>query len=176
MSLPVFTFVDKSTEDDVAFSGCKYCDDTVNDRRNDNANYIDYWWVADFVREPLAEALSIPLVEIDAMPAYPDVYDRTDVYVTHAFEGIPYNDTFDNNTYLEMRSMQKIELVYMFTRDTRRLAFSRMWSKPMDHMQWRIDELLGKNSTADPLRYVIYSAHDDQISNIMEWLHPTNIV
>jgi len=42
-------------------------------------------------------------------------------------------------------------------------------------MEQRIDELLGTNTTADPLRYMIYSAHDDQLSNIMEWLHPTNV-
>jgi len=131
VSLPVYTFVEKSVEDDVGFGGCHVCDVTVTQRRNSNSNYIDYWWVADFVRDPIAESLGIPTVEIDAMPAFPDVYDRTDVYVTHEFEGIPYPDTFDNNTCLEMRSMQKIELVYMFTRDTRRLAFSRMLSKPM---------------------------------------------
>lgn len=73
------------------------------------------------------------------------VYDRTDVYVAREFEGLYVKPVFDNNTYLEMRSMQKIELVYMFSREARRLAFSRMLSKPMDYMQTRVDELLGLN-------------------------------
>lgn len=41
------------------------------------------------------------------------------------------DNVFDDNSYLEMRLTQKIELVYMFSRDTRRLAFSRMMRKPM---------------------------------------------
>jgi hypothetical protein len=39
--------------------------------------------------------------------------------------------------------MQKIELVGMFTMDTRRLAFSRVMRKPLDAMQTRVNELLG---------------------------------
>jgi len=55
----------------------------------------------------------------------------------------------------------------MFTRDTRRLAFSRVMRKPMDAMQNRVNELLGLNYTESALRYTIYSAHDDQISDMM---------
>jgi len=62
---------------------------------------------------------------------FTEVEDRTDVYVAREFEGITVKQVFDTNTYLEMRSMQKILLVYMFSRDTRRLAFSRLMSKPM---------------------------------------------
>jgi len=61
---------------------------------------------------------------------FTEVEDRTDVYVAREFEGITVKQVFDTNTYLEMRSMQKILLVYMFSRDTRRLAFSRLMSKP----------------------------------------------
>lgn len=25
------------------------------------------------------------------------------------------------------------------------------------------------------MRYMIYSAHDDQVANMWEWLHPTNV-
>jgi len=42
-------------------------------------------------------------------------------------------------------------------------------------MQNRVDAILGKDADETPLRYMIYSAHDDQISNLVEWLHSTNI-
>lgn len=71
--------------------------------------------------------------------------------------------------------MQKIELVYMFTRDTRRLVFSRVMRKPLEAMQNRVNELKGLKHNVTPLRYAIYSGHDDQISNMMEWLHPNNV-
>ena len=58
--------------------------------------------------------------------------------------------------------MQKIELVGMFTMDTRRLAFSRVIRKTLDAMQTRVNELLGfKNGVSSQLRYAIYSGHDD---------------
>lgn len=41
-------------------------------------------------------------------------------------------------------------------------------------MQNRVDELLGKEVAESQLRYVVYSAHDDQISNMVEWMHPKN--
>ena len=59
-----------------------------------------------------------------------------------------------------MRSMQKIDLVLMFSRDTRRLAFSRVMRKPMQYMADRIAELTGQGNPTK-LRYAIYSAHDD---------------
>ena len=42
-------------------------------------------------------------------------------------------------------------------------------------MQNRVNELLGKSFTETDLRYIIYSAHDDNIANMFEWLHPTNL-
>jgi hypothetical protein len=94
---------------------------------------------------------------------FDQVYDHTDIYIARTFEGLPVaNSTvWDDNTYLMMRSMQKIELVYMFTREARRLAFSRVMRKPLKVMQDRVDRLLGKTFTDEPLRYMIYSAHDD---------------
>lgn len=112
------------------------------------------------------------------LESFHNVYDYSDAYVAMEFEGLPFveENTFDKNTYYEMRTMQKIELVGMFTRDTRRLAFSRLMRKPLEAMQNRVDELIGKEfKDMNGIRYGIYSAHDDQISNMMEWLHPNNV-
>lgn len=176
VSLPIFTFIDASVSDDVGYSGCQYAADTVDMRRHDNTNYQDYWWVAEFAKDPLAEGLGVP-EEIMDEADFPAVYDYSDSYVARTFEGLPIakNDTFDKNEYLEMRTMQKIDLTYMFSRDTRRLAFSRLLRKPLAAMQDRVDDLLGKKEIPSKLRYAIYSAHDDQISNMMEWLHATNV-
>jgi hypothetical protein len=51
-----------------------------------------------------------------AAAEFNDVYQYSDAYVAREFEGIPFAaDTFDDNSYLEMRTLQKIELDYMFT-------------------------------------------------------------
>jgi hypothetical protein len=43
-----------------------------------------------------------------------------------------------------MRNLQKIELIYMFTQETRALAFSRIMSKPISEMQSKVDSLTAK--------------------------------
>jgi hypothetical protein len=135
VSVPITTFADKNVNDDVSYNGCAYGNDQVSSRRYENSNYNDYWWIANFVRDPLAEALGVDYATMDNCTFY-QVYDYSDAYVAMEFEGLKFaeENTFDNNTYLEMRTMQKIELVYMFTRDTRRLVFSRVMRKPLEAM------------------------------------------
>lgn len=89
VSVPIITFVDKSTDDDCAFTGCQYCNNEVNSRRYVNSNYNDYWWLANFVRDPLADALVIDYSVMDTKSFY-QVYDYTDVYVAMQFEGVPF--------------------------------------------------------------------------------------
>lgn len=176
VSVPIITFVDQNVVDDCSYSGCAYANNEVTSKRYTNSNYNDYWWLANFVRDPLAESLGVDFKVMDESSFY-EVYDYSDAYVAMEFEGIPFvvANAFDANSYYEMRTMQKIELVGMFTRETRRLAFSRVMRKPLVSMQNRVNELLGLDFVATPLRYAIYSGHDDQISNMMEWLHPNNV-
>jgi hypothetical protein len=70
--------------------------------------------------------------------------------------------------------MQKIELTLMFTTPTRRLFLSRMMRKPLAYIKQKVDQLLGLATTSTPLKYMVYSAHDDQVDNMMVWLNPTN--
>lgn len=62
-----------------------------------------------------------------------DMYYYADSWIAMDYEGVtfPGPNTFDDNTYLEMRLYQKIKLDYMFTDDARRLVFSRMLRKPL---------------------------------------------
>lgn len=177
VSVPITTFADANIEDDVSYGGCPYAEDEVHSRRYVDTTYQDYMWMAGFVRDPLAEGLGVDQIVMD-LETFHGVYDYSDAYVAMEFEGLPFavEDTFDPNSYYEMRTMQKVELVGMFTRDTRRLAFSRMMRKPLEAMANRVSELLGEDFTDNNgLRYAVYSAHDDQISNMMEWLHPNNV-
>lgn len=172
VSVPIVTFMDKNNlEDDLA--GCKLANDVVASRRYDNANYIDYWYIADFTRDSLAEALNVDKSEMRKKTFY-QVYDYSDAYVAIEFEGIPIKNTFNDNSYLEMRNLQKIELVNMFSRDTRRLAYSRIMNGPLKQMQLKVDELLKRKVESSHIKYWIYSGHDDQISNMMVWLHSSN--
>lgn len=63
ISVPIVTFMDKNNLDD-DLAGCKYANDANLNLRYDNANYIDYWYIADFTREALSEALNVDKVEM----------------------------------------------------------------------------------------------------------------
>ena len=68
------------------------------------------------------------------------MYHYADAYVAMESEGLQFktDQVFDDNTYLEMRTLQKIELINMFTNDSRRLTFSRVMRKPLQAIQNRV--------------------------------------
>jgi hypothetical protein len=162
VSIPVFTFANGSLDDDLGYRGCKLAYETTEERRYSNVNYQDFWWIRNFVQEPLAEALGIEESQLEDL-RFDQVYDYTDVYFARTFEGLPVADpaVWDDNTYLEMLTMQKIELTYMFSREARRLVFSRVLREPLALMQQRVDEIMGRTESNSDLRYMIYSAHDE---------------
>ena len=50
---------------------------------------------------------------------------------------------------------------------------SRLLRKPLKEMTGKVNSLLGKADdiyTASDLKYMIYSAHDDQVNNMLAWL------
>ena len=61
------------------------------------------------------------------------VNDYADTWVCLDYEGVPMpgKNLFDDNTYSEMRSFEKIKMVNMFTVDARKLAFSKLFRKPV---------------------------------------------
>ena len=69
ISVPVVTYLDKNNIDD-DLAGCKYSNDAVANRRYDNANYIDYWYIADFTRDSLSEALNVDKTEMKSKTFY----------------------------------------------------------------------------------------------------------
>jgi len=106
VNIPIFTFINPSLEDDVSYDGCQYAKQTTDLRHSDDAYYIDWLWIADFARKPLAEALDIS-DEVMAEADFLGVYHYQDAYVARDFEGLPFakTDVWNDNTYLEMREL-----------------------------------------------------------------------
>ena len=72
--------------------------------------------------------------------------------------------------------MFKHRITDKFTKEARALVFSRVLRQPRDLLLQRVDEIMGRAETSSDLRYLIYSAHDDQIANIVEYLESTNVI
>ena len=129
VSVPVTNYIGTEIED--SMNGCQYANDESAERRNNNANYIDYWWISNFSKDPLADALGIDKETMQAKN-FPQVYSDSDAFVAMEFENMDFPVwSFDTHSYLQMRTIQKIDLVGMFSKETRRLVYSRILSKPM---------------------------------------------
>lgn len=59
-----------------------------------------------------------------------------------------------------------------FVGDIRDVFATKMLRFPLQAMHQRIFDITGGDKSRDTLRYVIYSAHDVQVGNILEWLRP----
>lgn len=140
--------------------------------------YRQYDWVEWDIKPACKNALNLTAKEVIEAD-FRDVYHYTDTIRCLKFEGVYYDDTFTPTTWLRAEEMQKIELTLMFTKSARDLTFSRMMRKPLSVMQFKVDEALGKiNGEEDEyrqnLKFFVYSAHDDQVDDMMVWLDPTN--
>jgi hypothetical protein len=47
--------------------------DTTNARSNEQANFKDFWWIANFAKKPLADALGLSELKV-AEATFHDVY------------------------------------------------------------------------------------------------------
>ena len=100
------------------------------------------------------------------------------------FEGLTMpgpNDMWTNNTYLQMRNIQKINLDGRFTKEGRKLWMTKLFRKPLWEMRHKVSCLTQNNCSdfdgeeASNLKYLIYSAHDDQLVNVWKYLAPNNL-
>lgn len=111
------------------------------------------------------------------------VNDWADAWICLMFEGLPMPgpNTFDDNTYMQMRNVQKIKLDGIFGATARTLYMTKFFRRPLKELRHRVS-CLTKNACADfdgeepsNLKYLIYSNHDDQMLNIAHYLQPNNL-
>lgn len=96
----------------------------------------------------------------------------TDTIVALDFEGNPEHEPYFSDDQWELlNEYQKVWLTDDYNKDARDLMMSRMLRKPVAQMKHTIDTMLGKtNKTEDPMKLMIYSAHDTQVVNMMDFL------
>ena len=99
-----------------------------------------------------------------------------DTAVALDYEGYPEHETYYTDNEWELtHEFQKVYLSLRDSKDARALEVSRMLRKPMQIMSDKVSSLLNDfvadiSSESSKLKYVIYSAHDDQWTNMMNFL------
>lgn len=135
VSIPLINFVNADVKDDIQFTGCQYVLTTESNRRYVDSTFRDFQWIADFARDPLADAWQIPYAQFDNL-TFPGVQDYADAYTCWKFENldVPGDDTFNPDTLYESNTLGKIKIVVMFTKESRRLYYSKLFRSPLYHM------------------------------------------
>ena len=166
----IAVFDNDDIHDDVSYDGCPFILDTEDARIDDPDVYADYMWMIDATRKPIGEMFNLTDEYIDSLN-YHHYESLTDSAVAVDFEGYPMHETYFSDAEWETtHELQKIELTYRDSVDAGRLEASRFMRKPLDIMMRKIDNKLGGNRIASDIKYMIYSAHDDSIINMLNFL------
>lgn len=56
-----------------------------------------------------------------------------------------------------------------FARD---LWITKQFRRPLEAMRERARQIASGDNSRDTLRYMMYSAHDVQVANVLQWLQP----
>mmetsp|Transcript_14401 Transcript_14401/g.10134 ORF Transcript_14401/g.10134 Transcript_14401/m.10134 type:complete len:213 (+) Transcript_14401:672-1310(+) len=114
------------------------------------------------------------LTEEDAAALnFHDVYHYCDALTADYFEGIPINCEFTDESWEQVKHMQKVYLTDWFSKESRDLHISRIFRRPLKIMQDKVDQ--DDEHKYDDLKYLIYSAHDTQVDNILTFLKPEDL-
>lgn len=76
---------------------------------------------------------------------------------------------FDMLEQFLVDNAQKWPVIRVFDEVSRKLFMSRIFRTPMDSMEEIIKSILAGEEPKTQ-KYVLFSAHDTQIGNILEWL------
>lgn len=172
-AIPISVFNNADIHDDVSYDGCPYIN-TVEDSRIDSEEVFgEYDWMIAGTRDPIKEMYDLDDEYIDSLNYHH--YERlTDTAVALDFEGYPEHENYFSDEQWELtHEFQKVYLSERDSKDASNLEISRILRKPLGVMADKVGSLLGTStSNESSLKYVIYSAHDDQITNMLNFLGP----
>ncbi|CDW85891.1 histidine acid phosphatase family protein [Stylonychia lemnae] len=172
--IPAFTYAEANVNDDLYFTGCPWVYAYKTDAAKKPETYngvIDE--VLDVLRNPIGKANNYTQDQIDKIN-FNDITLEQDKWFTTDFQGVKqwYQYTPVELEYL--KHFQVIHLTLPVGQQGRQLLMTKQLSKPIQSMKNRIQEILSGNQSKDTLRYIVYSGHDDTISNLLVFLNPVN--
>ena len=101
-------------------------------------------------------------------------YGLCDLAVAEEFEGFQCSQFYTEKEWWYIDNIAKWLLLNVFDVNTRNLFISRMWQQPYAMMEAKIDAILNKTEKETDTKYLLYSAHDHQVANLVRWLSPSN--
>lgn len=169
--MPIKEYNNHDINDDASTDGCPFINSVGRTREVDDSIWDQYAWMQEQTEGPIEEALDVDQSYIDDLKTWHEYQVMTDTAVALNFEGYPEHETYFSDDEWELTNeYQKVWLTDDYSKDARDLMMSRMLRKPLKLMQSKIDVVLGTKPHGCPLKFVIYSAHDTQVVNMMDFL------
>ena len=139
-------------------------------RIDDYDIFMPYNWMMEKIREPVRQMYNKTEAEMDELN-YHHFYWLTDSAVALDYEGWPvHEEYFSDDQWETAHEFQKVYLSLRDTKDSRDLEASRVLRKPIDLMKKKVQAELDADAPVSDMKYVIYSAHDDQITTMWNFL------
>jgi hypothetical protein len=98
-----------------------------------------------------------------------------DYIMAETFEGTPRRYNFSGMERAYIGLSQKAVLYMPLDTDGTQLQITKQLSRPLRTMSERADDILAGRDTSNSLRYILYSAHDDQVCNLLLFLDPVGL-
>ena len=122
----------------------------------------------------LEEYLELSTEAIEDLTQWMQFQKLADAAVAVDFEGPKkHEDFFSEDQWRLTNEYGSWFLTKLFSDNARNLMSARILRKPLEVMQSKIDAMLDPSSVSQAekdLKYVVYSAHDTQVVNMMEFL------
>ena len=168
--IPVYNYYVSTIYDDLNQNGCPYTRDCFNFYYNDPGSYAQEGSFAlPFLRDKIGKAFNLSNDDTKNMD-YCKFYYYSDILMAENFEGDPKRAMFSTEEWYYIRLSQKTVLSKGFDAQGKPLYVTKFFSKPLAQMDAIVNDIMNGVDTSDKLKYMIYSAHDTQIINILDWL------
>lgn len=105
---------------------------------------------------------------------YLALYFTADVLTCENFEGFPRRMSYTADQINYLRYSQKPFLIIPLGLDGIQLVSSKQLRKPIQAIKDKVNNILSGLETKDDLKFILYSAHDGDIANLLTFLNPVN--
>jgi hypothetical protein len=184
---PVFNHGGNTLEKNIDYAGCNYLSQSFDYYLANTNTFLAENAVFDTkMLEPVRIALGMSRDDIDGFRAaladmlgtpggkehtldFLIIYYLSDAIVAKQFDGIKVLYNFTEHQQFLVDNAQKWPVIKVFDFVARKLFMSRIFRQPLDAMAEVIRATLANQEPETP-KYLLFSAHDTQIGNIIEWL------
>ena len=154
---------------DLNWENCAFASSVFNRRKVNDTVYRDHLYLRDNLRDDYAVEFDLTDTQKADM-SFLDAYHYADAVTSMLFEGVPTKQTYEGDKLFQVHTTQIYGLMDPYTTKARALFISKF-------LERILADIRGFQENKEiywmkPAQYMMYSGHDDDISNMLRVLVP----